>query len=83
MTPRLPDRPDTLKEKIARTRAVNGISREMAGSRLEEMTHELKDELYLLSDDPKQKVNLVSEEKEVVKELRGKFDQFFEFLCHS
>lgn len=83
ITPRLLGRSDILEKKIARTKAVDGISREMAGSALGEMTHELEDELYLLSDDPKQKVNLASKEKEVVKKLRGEFDQFFESLHHG
>jgi arylsulfatase A-like enzyme len=82
VTPRLPGRPDALKEKIARTKAVDGISREMAGSSLVEMTHELEEELYLLSNDPEQKVNLANKEKEVVKGLRGEFNQFLESLHH-
>jgi len=82
-TPKLAGRPDTLGEKVATTRAVDGIIREMAGSTLDRMTEKQEDELYLLSKDPKQETNLAQKEMKVAGELRDEFFKFFESLQNS
>jgi len=80
-TPAIPERPHILEKEKRKTRAVDGIVREMHTSALVEMRGKLQDELYCLSKDPKQSLNLVDKEKEGVKKLRDEFDQFFHSVC--
>ena len=68
--------PSLIEEQTRETKAVDGISRKLAGIKLKDSSAILKSELYNLSVDPHQEHNLFDPKNDIVRKIHCDFLEF-------